>query len=168
VGTDEKTKERVAVASHIEVTKEKNMDDFARRTAPYCEYLEQDPADMPTKVQGILSVPLSDKSWKAYCSMRDELIAEIDQGVCAVGQAAVKTIRLAQLCAGFLGGVSQYSQLDIEEGTWSGPIGGEPVTVEVHDAPTKMLMGWLEQRFAERPDFKVVVWSRFVPEIEGC
>jgi hypothetical protein len=163
--TDEKTGERVAIASHIEVTKEKNMDDFARRTAPYCEYLEQDPADMPTKVPGILSVPLNEKSWKVYCSMRDELVAQIDQGVCAVGQAAVKTIRLAQICAGFLGGVAEYTQMDIA-GDFTGPIASDPVTVEVHDAPTKMLMGWLEHRFAERPDFKVVVWSRFVPEIE--
>lgn len=164
--TDEKTGERVAVASHVEVVRERNMKDFARRTAPYCEYLEQDPADMPTKVPGVLPVALTEKAWKSYCSMRDELVAEIDQGICAVGQAAVKTIRLAQLCAGFLGGVQQFSQLDIEEGICSGPTIGEPVTVEVHDAPTKMLMGWLEQRFAERPDFKVVVWSRFVPEIE--
>ncbi len=164
--TDPVTNERKAVATHMEVVSEKNMDDFTRRTAPYCEYLEQDPKDMPTKVPGILTVALSEKSWKTYCSMRDELVAEIDQGICAVGQAAVKTIRLAQLCAGFLGGVSEYMQMDIAEGKWSGPIASEPKTVEVHDATAKMLMGWLEQRFAERPDFKCVVWSRFVPEIK--
>lgn len=164
--TDPVTGERKAVASHLEVVKERNMDDFIKRTSPYCEYLEQDSLDMPEKVPGILTAALSDKAWKVYCSMRDELVAEIDQGVCAVGQAAVKSMRLAQLCAGFLGGVAEYAQMDIEEGKWSGPVASNPITVEVHDAPTKMLMGWLEQRFAERPDFKVVVWSRFVPEIE--
>jgi hypothetical protein len=164
--TDPVTKERKAVASHMEVVKEKNMEDFTRRTAPYCEYLEQDPKDMPAKVPGVLTVALSDKAWKAYCSMRDELVAEIDQGICAVGQAAVKSIRLAQLCAGFLGGVTEFMQMDIEDGRLSGPICTEVQTVEVHDAPTKMLMKWLEIRFDERPDFKCVVWSRFVPEIE--
>lgn len=164
--TDPVTKERTAVASHMEVVKEKNMEDFTRRTAPYCEYLEQDPTDMPAKVPGVLTVALSEKAWKSYCSMRDELVAEIDEGICAVGQAAVKSIRLAQLCAGFLGGVTEFMQMDMEEGRWSGPISTEVKTVEVHDAPTKMLMRWLKTRFEERPDFKVVVWSRFVPEIK--
>lgn len=149
-----------------QVVGERNTEDFAKRTRPHCEYLEQDALDMPEKVPGILTAALSDKAWKAYCSMRDELVAEIDQGICAVGQAAVKSMRLAQLCAGFLGGVTEYTQMDMEEGKWSGPTTGEPITVEVHDATAKMLMGWLEQRFAERPDFKCVVWSRFVPEIK--
>lgn len=155
--------------THVEVVAEKNMDDFVRRTRPFCEYLEQDVLDMPKKVPGILSVALNDKAWKAYCSMRDELVAEIDQGICAVGQAAVKSMRLAQLCAGFLGGVNEFAQLSFEPGVYADPTHGintTPITVEVHDLPTKMLMGWLQNRFTERPDFKVVIWSRFVAEIE--
>ena len=96
---DPVTKERRAVATHMEVVAEKNMDDFTRRTAPYCDYLEQDVLDMPKKVPGILTVAMSAKCWKAYCDMRDEMVAEIESGVCAVGQAAVKSMRLAQLCA---------------------------------------------------------------------
>jgi len=160
--TDEKTGERKPVATHIEVIKRKNEEDFARRTAPYCEYLA-DALDMPVKVPAVLPVALSEKAWKVYCSMRDELVAEIDNGVCAVGHAAVKCIRLAQICAGFLGGVALFPQMKFN------PINYDIVdsqTIEVHDAPTEMLMGWLAQRFEEQPDFKCVVWSRFVPEIE--
>lgn len=165
---DPVTGERKVVKTHMEVVKEKNMDDFTRRTAPYCEYLEQDVLDMPKKVSGILTVAMSDKAWKAYCSMRDELVAEIDQGVCAVGQAAVKSMRLAQLCAGFLGGVQEWSQhgLDGELCTHTGSVMPTPSTVEVHDAPTKMLVDWLKLKVSEDKDFKAVVWCRFVPEIE--
>jgi SNF2 family DNA or RNA helicase len=132
-----------------EVVGEKNMQDFIRRTSPYCEVLEQDALDMPEKVHSILTVAMPEKTWKAYRTMRDELVAEIDEGRCTVSHAAVKTVRLAQLCSGFLGGIGEDNQI-----------------AEVHAAPTDMLMQWLAQRFEEQPDFKVVIWSRFVPEIE--
>lgn len=165
---DPVTKERKPIATHVEVVAEKNMDDFIRRTAPYCEYLEQDVLDMPKKVPGILTVAMNDKAWKAYCSMRDELVAEIEQGVCAVGQAAVKSMRLAQLCAGFLGGVQHFMQPALINQTPDCIISDymPPVTVEVHDAPTEMLMGWLKLRIEEDKDFKAVIFCRFVPEIE--
>lgn len=168
--TDPVTNERRAVATHVEVVAEKNMDDFTRRTAPYCDYLEQDVLDMPKKVPGILTVAMSPKCWKAYCDMRDELVAEIEQGVCAVGQAAVKSMRLAQLCAGFLGGVNEYTQMTFEPGVYVNPSDGAscsaPITVEVADEPTEMLMGWLKLKLAEDKNFKAVVFSRFVPEIQ--
>lgn len=151
-----------------EVVGEKNMEDFTHRTAPYCEYLEQDTLDMPEKITAVLPVALDEKAWKVYCGMRDELVAELDSGVCAVGHAAVKCVRLAQICAGFLGGVHEEMQmgLDAELCAHTGSVMPGPVTKEIHDAPTEMLMGWLKMRFQERPEFKVVIWSRFVPEIE--
>jgi hypothetical protein len=161
---DPVTKERRAVATHMEVVAEKNMDDFTRRTAPYCDYREQDVLDMPKKVPGILTVAMSPKCWKAYCDMRDEMVAEIESGVCAVGQAAVKSMRLAQLCAGFLGGVAEYTQTGFE-GMSTEFTASTPITVEVADEPTEMLMGWLKLKIAEDENFKAVVWSRFVPEI---
>lgn len=163
---------RIVTKTHVEVVAEKNMDDFVRRTAPYCEYLEQDVLNMPKKVAGILTAAMSPKCWKAYTQMRDELIAEVDSGVCAVGQAAVKAMRLAQLCSGFLGGV----QLTDQQGVFQGIMGAykthtfvedlSPITVEVDGASTEMLMGWLKLKIAEDKDFQAVVWSRFKPEIE--
>lgn len=153
-----------------EVVGEKNMDDFAKRTAPFCEFLEQDVLDMPKKVPGILTAALSEKSWKVYCQMRDELVAELDSGVCAVSHAAVKCIRLAQICAGFLGGVTEEAQMSLnnpsEEFVSPEMLASIfPVTKEIHDAPTKMLMGWLKLKLAEDENFKAVIWARFVPEI---
>ena len=163
--TDPVTKERRAVATHVEVVAEKNMDDFIRRTAPYCEYLEQDVLNMPKKVPGILVAAMSQKAWDAYCSMRDELVAEIDQGICAVGQAAVKSMRLAQLCAGFLGGVQEFQQAGFD-GSFEGPLSSTPITVEIDSASTDMLVAWLKLKIEEDKDFKAVVWARFTPEIE--
>jgi hypothetical protein len=149
-----------------EVVGEKNMEDFAKRTAPYCEFLEQDVLDMPKKVPGILTAALDAKSWKIYCQMRDELVAELDSGVCAVSHAAVKCIRLAQICAGFIGGVNEFNEdrtlFEIKDIISD----RAPSTKEIHDAPTKMLMGWLNLKLEEDENFKAVVWCRFVPEIE--
>lgn len=152
-----------------EVVGEKNMDDFTRRTAPYCEFMEQDVLDMPKKVPGILTAALDEKSWKIYCQMRDELVAEIDSGICAVQHAAVKCVRLAQICAGFLGGVNLTAQYTMVDGLPFTPglqMNLAPATEEIHDAPTKMLMGWLKLKLEEDYRFKAVIWSRFVPEIE--
>jgi hypothetical protein len=161
---------KIAVASHVEVIEEKNMEDFTRRTAPFCEYIEQG-ADMPTKVPAALPVALSEKAWRIYCQMRDEMVAELDNGICTAQQAGVKCIRLAQICAGFLGGVQQFRQLGLQTDGFA--FGDQhifpelpPITTEVHDIPTAMLCRWLEGRFSERRDFKVILWSRFVPEIE--
>lgn len=151
-----------------EVVGEKNMEDFARRTAPFCEFLEQDVLDMPKKVPGILTAALDEKSWKIYCQMRDELVAELDSGVCAVSHAAVKCIRLAQICAGFLGGVQEQMQATFIPGAtrYDRVLDLTPTTKEIHDAPTKMLMGWLKLKLEEDVNFKAVIWSRFVPEID--
>ena len=161
---------RIPERTHVVVVSEKNQEEFARRTAPFCEFLEQDVLDMPKKVPGILTAKLDEKAWGVYCQMRDELVAEIDSGVCAVSHAAVKCIRLAQICAGFLGGVQEHTQqqfegmLDDAGILWRGDYAA-PITKEIHDAPTKMLMGWLKLKLEEDKDFKAVIWCRFVPEI---
>lgn len=152
--------------AHKEVVGEKNMDDFIKKTSPHCEYLEQDALDMPEKINSILPVKLDEKAWSVYCQMRDELVAQIDSGQCAVQHAAVKCVRLAQICAGFIGGVQEYEQ-GLYEGIKIESFSHPTIeTHEIHDLPTAMLMEWLKARFEERPDFKVVVWARFVPEIE--
>ena len=156
--------ERKVVATHMEVTKEKNWDDFITRTTPYCEFLEQDALDMPKFVPSILTAAMGAKEWAIYCQMRDETVAELDSGVCAAGQAAVKCIRLAQICAGFLGGVQEFTQGQLD-GSWAGPVSANPITKEIHSVTADLIMNWLKARFIERPDFKVVIWAWFVPEI---
>lgn len=161
--TDPVTKERKPVATHVEVIKEKNQEDFAKRTAPFCQFLEQDVLDMPKKVPGILTVAMSEKAWKVYTQMRDQMVAELDEGRAAVSHAAIKCIRLAQICTGFLGGVEDIEQRKLYE---DGPVHIYNPLIEIADEPTEMLMGWLKLRLEEDPNFKCVIWSRFVPEIE--
>jgi hypothetical protein len=161
---DKETGERKVLKSHLEVVKEKNMDDFARRTANFCQFLEQDVLDMPKKVPGILTAAMSEKAWKAYQQMRDDMVAELEEGVATVGHAAVKVLRLAQICSGFLGGVQEFSQQNLD-GCFDSALNAAPIVKEVDDASTDVLMGWLKLRLDEYEQFKAVVWCRFVPEI---
>lgn len=140
--------------AHAQLTGFKGQDRIDAKVRPFCEYLEQrDAMDMKEPVETLLQVPLGPKAWRAYRSLRDEMMAELDRGTLLVQHAHVKALRLAQVCAGFLGGF-------VNEATM------EPETEEVGDESTKMIMEWLRARLAERPSFKCVVWARWRPELE--
>jgi hypothetical protein len=125
-----------------------------RKVKEFCEYLEQkDCLDMPEKVWEKLPVRLGQKSWSRYCEMRDELVAELDSGILAVNNASVKVLRLAQMCAGFVGGVENE-------------VTGQIETVELSSEACDSVMDWLHRRFAENVGFKCVIWCRWRPEIE--
>jgi hypothetical protein len=132
----------------------KNLEDLTQRTKPWCEYLGQETLDMPQKVPSLLSVTLAAKTWKVYRQMRDEMLAELDSGTLAVNHAAVKGLRLAQICSGFLGG-------------WENP--DDPATTltkEIGCEVTNIYLGWLKERLEEDPKLKTVAWCRWRPEIE--
>jgi hypothetical protein len=132
----------------------KNLEDLTRRTRPYCEYLGQETLDMPTKVPSLLSVTLTSSTWKVYRQMRDEMLAELDSGTLMVNHAAVKVMRLAQICSGFLGG-------------WENP--DDPTTTltkEIGSEATNEYLRWLTQRLEEEPETITIVWCRWRAEIE--
>jgi uncharacterized DUF497 family protein len=93
--------------------------------------------------------------------MRDELIAELDEGTVTANHAAVKALRLAQLCAGFIGGITP----DDDDLTTAG-LGVYGVPIEVSSESTDAFLEWFAARLHERPDFKCVVWCRWRAEIE--
>lgn len=129
------------------------LDIITRKGAPYCSRLEQkDCLDMPEKIPEFLTVNLSAKTWKVYCQMRDTMIADLDSGRLAVQHAASKSLRLAQICAGFLGGFTN----DLTE---------ETEVRELSDESTKAIVEWIAARRLERPDFKAVIYCRWRPEI---
>lgn len=133
-----------------------NLELLTERTKDHCEYLKQcDALDMPEKVRSFFSVPLTPKTWKIYKQLRDELIAELDSGTYIIKSSATKVMRLAQLCAGFLGGVASADPDD--------PF---TTTEELSSETTDHLLEWLKLRIAENPEFKVVIWCRWVKEIE--
>lgn len=61
------------------------------------------PEAMPTE---ILTVRLTEKTWRAYRNMRDDMVHWLESGDVTVSrQAAVKVLRLAQITSGILGGI---------------------------------------------------------------
>jgi hypothetical protein len=128
-----------------------NLEYITEKTAPFCWYLEQkDALDMPEKVPSFFSVPLTPRTWSTYKQMRDDLIADLDSGRIVVTNAAARVLRLAQICAGFVGGVVD---------------GEEVVERELSNESIDGVIAWLELRFAENLKFKAVVWCRHRNEI---
>lgn len=121
----------------------------------WCEYLEQrDCLDMPTIVTSFITVALSPRTWATYCQLRDELVADLSDGrTASVGHAAVKVLRLAQICSGFIGGVenAQTGQFEVQE---------------LSDESCKSAVEWLGLRLRENPNFRCVLWCRWRPELE--
>ena len=109
---------------------------------------------MPRMVPGIIQASLSEKSWRVYKDLRDQMVAWVDGKENVIQHAHVKVLRLAQVCGGFLGGFDS----DINF--------GEKEVREVGDEAPKAVLDWLRLRFKEREDFKVVIWVRFRAEIE--
>lgn len=130
-----------------------NKDDLDRRIQPFVlRRLKKDCIDLPDKIYNVLPVPLSKKTWELYTQMRDDMVAWLDQDTPSIAaQAIVKTVRLAQLASGWLGGVGSPED---------GP-------VEVGNEKIEAFMGWLDVKIEEDPNFRVVVWCRFYAEQEA-
>lgn len=137
-----------------------NMDEFNAKTAPYAvRRLTRDCFDLgdePNRTQ--IEVKLTPATWNLYKQMRDELVAWLSTAEASIaGQAGVKVIRLAQLTAGFLGGVENLSgQPDLDTVTDAGAreIGREKVDAVIE---------WMEQN---GPVHKEVIWSVYRQSVE--
>lgn len=124
------------------------------RMKDYCEFLEQkDCLDMPEKVRETVYVTLTEERFKQYRQLKKELYLKLESGEVTVNHAPVLILRLAQFCAGFLGGV-------VDENNEKRPT--EEVGTETH----RWFIDWLYRRLQENPKFKCVVWSRWRAEIE--
>jgi hypothetical protein len=92
--------------------------------------------------------------------MRDEAIAWLNaQERAQAAQAITRVMRLAQLTAGFLGGVREDA--------------GDPIvdeclaaTREVGREKLDLLLDWTADRLDEDPNLKLLVWCRFRAEAE--
>jgi SNF2 family DNA or RNA helicase len=134
-----------------------NLDDLSRRTTPYVvRHMKKDCLDLPPKLPSVfMSVPLSSEIWRIYKEMRDDTLAWLDQNSMATAaQAGVRVMRLAQITSGFLGGIKD---VETEEDIPTRDIGREKLD---------LLLDFVEKRLHEDKDFKLLVWSRFRPEVE--
>lgn len=157
----------------------RNLEDMQRRFAPYIlRRLKTDCLDLPPKLPPvILSATLTPETWRVYKAMRDELIVWLEdpRSVSMAAQVIVKTLRLAQITSGFIGGVEvQQPDPQALEGKpeWM-PFSGTILTEVVNDAPTRevgrekldVYLDWLGDRLEEDPNFKAVTWCWFRLEL---
>lgn len=165
----------------VQVERWVNLDDLAARTAPHVirRTVDQVFPDMPPRLPpSTLEVRLCKESWRVYRDMKKDAVAWLDANRSASApQAGVKVMRLAQITSGFVGGVEcelctgsgiAYAgaradgiNLPCELCGGLGALDPQAVGSEKLDAVTT----WIRERLAERPDFKVVMWSRFRPEV---
>lgn len=170
------------------ITGWKNLDDLQRRLAPYVmRRLKKDCLDLPEKLPPVqIPVPLTENSWSLYRQMRDDLVAYIEaSSVSTATHAAIKSLRLAQITSGFLGGIVE-EPLDEEpdEETAQAPSFVLPfgdVVSEMTPAERKAFAGpiqeigreklaafmaWWELALESDPSLKLLVFGRFRPEVD--
>ena len=143
------------------VTGYQRMDEFRAKTAPYAlRRLAKDCLDLPEVLEPItIEARLTPQTWLAYKQMRDELVLWLSSHEASVAShAGTRTVRLAQILAGFVGGVQPMEADDLFDGPPDAGI--RQVGTEKRDALLSFLDG-------VDPDLKVIVWGRFRPEMEG-
>lgn len=162
------------------ITGWQNLEELREKCAPYIiTKRTRDCFDLPAILDPIMvEAKLDDPNWKRYRGMRDDMVAWLsdpidDQGnplkadASIAKQAIVKSMRLAQITSGFLGGVQQIDM--------SGDLldygGGAPIGTEMPMQPQEIgtekldaLVEWLKH-LSPRPD-RILVWCRFRLEIE--
>jgi hypothetical protein len=163
-----------------QVVKWFNLEDLQQRFAPYIlRRLKDDCLDLPPKMPPVTyAVPMSSASWKLYKEMRNDMVAWLSSGTVATAQqATTKILRLGQLTSGFLGGVEQALPEDLDQPPlWledDGPtlvapssfVATGPVA-EVGRDKLDFFLHWFAARLEEDSAFKVIVWTRFRPELE--
>jgi len=94
-------------AQHIMQTVDwSNLEDLQKRFEPYVLRREAKELGIDFALPPVpLEVTLTPTTWKHYISMRDHLVSWLETGVATASQAGVKSIRLAQITSGFLGGI---------------------------------------------------------------
>ena len=146
------------------ITGWRNLDDLQRRFAPYVlRRLKRDCLDLPPALPAVmLTATLTPATWTIYKEMRDELCVWLDQAtVSTASQAAVKAMRLAQITSGFVGGVEDAN---ITPGLRGAGVGLP--TREVGREKLDVVLEWFADMLALEPNLKLLIWTRFRPELE--
>lgn len=173
-----------------------NLEDMQRRFAPHVlRRLKKDCLDLPEKLPPTqLTVALKPETWAIYREMRDEMVAWLSHSTVAIAaQAGVKAMRLAQICAGFIGGVQEAEptdafdlepddsdmessrpsfiprtipgSVDRNPTDKSGPLDVKP-TQEVGREVLDAYLAWVDDLLLQDPDLKLLTWCRFRPELQ--
>jgi hypothetical protein len=142
-----------------------NLEDLQKRFAPYILRREAKEMGIDFALPPVgMDVPLTEKTWKIYRDMRDEMVAWLESGVAVAQQASIKTMRLAQITSGFVGGVEAPMVDD-----WSldfDPVPGPVSSIaEIGREKLDFALAWQADLLKLYPDLKLLTWCRFVPEL---
>lgn len=134
----------------IEVLQNKIRPNVLRR-------LKKDCLDILPKMRApLIEVRLTQKTWEKYVSMRDEFVAYLNSSdeASIVETAPVKSLRLSQICSGFLGGIVDDEAED-----------SATFTAEISSELTDAFLDNFGFRLDQDPNYRLIVWCRFRPEI---
>lgn len=135
-----------------------NLDDLQRRFAPYILRREAKDFGVDFALPPVgFDVALSEAEWRAYQEMKREMVLWLKSGVATAAQAGVKSIRLAQITSGFVGGVEAIMPDDEAP-----PSDVEFIGRSKLDFALELHAKWLKRD----PDMKLLTWCRFVPELK--
>lgn len=159
-----------------------NTDEFYRRTAPYCVRRElRDCPDVvvhPEPFRTQIEATLTPQTWKHYTELRDELVTWLTAHASVTAmQAGVKTMRLAQITNGFVGGVAEHDPDLFHEGLTEARVGALDARDDAAErtaAPPSPLreigrekldavLAWLQHNWS---DPKLLIFTRFRPDVE--
>lgn len=158
---------------HTEIIGWRDIEEIQQKLKPYIlRRLKSQCLDLPEKLPAkILTVPLSDATWKIYKDMRDEAVAWLGvHGVSLAAQAITKVMRLAQITSGHIGGMEEMAYSEEERPDW---VDGEAPTPEPYQEvrfigreKLDFLIKQCEQKLDDDPNHKLLVWCCFKPELD--
>lgn len=151
-----------------------NIEDLQKALAPYVlRRIRSECLDLPPKLDPVtLTATLKPETWKVYKQMREQLMVYLTESTMVTApQAGVKVMRLAQITDGFLGGMKKEVECYNCPGEMCDKCGGSGLyevdaePVEVGREKLDLMVDWVRQRYEEDPQFRMVVWCRFRPEL---
>lgn len=146
-----------------------NLEDLQNRFKPYVlRRLKRECLDLPPVLPAVtLTVPLTTNTWnKYYKPMRDDMVAWLSSTTVSVAQQAiVKSMRLAQITSGFLGGIVEELE-DIDDETGEEFTNLISDTQEIGREKLDFTMNWHKEQLVVDPNLKLLTWSRFIPELK--
>lgn len=160
------------------ITGWQNLEELREKVAPHVITKKtRECFDLPPVLDPILiEAKLTEDNWRLYRGMRDEMVAwlslpDVEGGVAQasiVKQAIVKSMRLAQITSGFIGGVQDidlsgdfldFTEQHAEVTTGMTVLPPRAIGTEKLDA----LIAWLAR---VEPPARILVWCRFRLEVE--
>jgi SNF2 family DNA or RNA helicase len=166
-----------------------NLEELAEKVKPYIlQRKTRDCIDLPEALPPVrIEAKMSDAEWKAYCSMRDDMVTWLGSSVSTARQAIVKSLRLAQITSGFLGG---FEDCELDPFSDNDAAGHDVRSCEIDDCPdctayyaglaatqpketlreigrSKLdaLVNYVNDGLGFKPD-RLLTWSRFRPALE--